>query len=95
MVTHHFCLLVLRLTLRIQTQSRSVEERESQDLYRQGCEGGRQKTVESSCIVTGGRELEFRGGKKREVPNTAYYCIQSYTYHIVLYFYINPLQVQR
>lgn len=30
-----FCLLVLRLTLRIQTQGRSAEERESQGLYKQ------------------------------------------------------------
>lgn len=46
-----FCLLVLRLRMRSQTQGRNAVERESPGLYRQGCDGGRQKPTESSCIV--------------------------------------------
>lgn len=47
--THHFVCLSFRLTLRIQMQGRSVEERESQGLYRQGCGGGRLESTASSC----------------------------------------------
>lgn len=46
-----FCLLVLRPTLRIQTQGRSAEKRETRSLYREGCGGGRQEMTAGSCIA--------------------------------------------
>lgn len=64
-----FCLLVLRPTLRIQTQGRSAEKRETRSLYREGCGGGRQETTAGSCIAHLWEGTAVRGGK-REVPNT-------------------------
>lgn len=63
-----FCLLVLRPTLRIQTQGRSAEKRETQSLYRQGCGGGRQETTAGSCIAHLWEGTAVGGGKKEGSP---------------------------
>lgn len=74
-----FCLLVLRLTLRIQTQGRNAEERESQGLYRQGCGGGRQETTASSCIAHWREGAAFeKKRKKREVPKTVVFSALTF-----------------
>lgn len=75
-----FCLLVLRPTLRIQTQGRSAEKRETRSLYRQGCGGGRQETTAGSCIAHLWEGTAVRGGGKREVPNTYFNGISPYIY---------------
>lgn len=69
-----FCLLVLRLTLRIQTQGRSAEERESQGLYKQammwrGQVGKQSKQLHSS--LAGGNcsfFLKRKAGKSFILP---------------------------
>lgn len=76
-----FCLLVLRPTLRIQTQGRSAEKRETRSLYREGCGGGRQEMTAGSCIAHLWEGTAVgAGGGKREVPNTYFNGISPYIY---------------
>lgn len=83
-----FCLLVLRLTLRNQTQGRSAEERESRGLYRQGCGGGEagnhSKQLHSSLA---GENSSLKKKKRRvlkKVLNTFCNVIHPYIHVLCL-----------